>query len=79
MGRLVALRVSVFETAVMLERIRMRFMVGLAGFEPAISWAPDVPFRSQATRRIWTHRGDECPLDLASRQPLSPCRGKMSL
>ncbi len=46
-------------------------MVGLAGFEPAISWAPSAAFqRSQATRRLRTHRGLQRPLDLASRQPL---------
>ena len=45
-------------------------MVGLAGFEPAISWVPGVTDRSQATRIVRTHRGYRCPLDLAIRQPL---------
>ena len=32
-------------------------MVGLAGFEPAISWVPGELIRSQATRIVRTHRG----------------------
>ncbi len=46
-------------------------MVGLAGFEPAISWVPGAIDRSQATRIVRTHRGYPGPLDLAIRQPLA--------
>src|SRR6266581_5513322 len=46
-------------------------MVGLAGFEPAISWVPGVIEHSQATRIVRTHRGYPGPLDLAIRQPLA--------
>src|SRR2546428_10390642 len=50
-----------------------KFVVGLAGFEPAISWAPGGTIRSQATRPVRMYRG-YCPLDLASRQPLNASR-----
>lgn len=55
-----------------------KLMVGLAGFEPAISWVPGETDCSQATRIVRTHRG-YCPLDLAIRQPLVRFQSAMLL